>query len=796
MRRGSRLSDVRAPINRSHAALFAALLLCVGATAFASDDSTDLDTIVVTANKRTENINNVGLTISVLSGAELQERQINSLQDIANAVPGLTFATSHSNTPILTLRGVGFNESSLGVYPTVSVYIDETPLPFPVLANHSAYDLARVEVLKGPQGTLFGENSTGGAVNYIAAKPSQDFSAGASLSYGRFNEVETNAFLSGPLGNGFSARFAVNSVSSSDWQHSYTRVDGNGAENYIAGRLLLSWDKGGRARVTLNLNGWQDDSKPQAQQLVAVIPASPAFAKPVERNYPFSPQNATAADWSQSMSRPRAHNNFFQAALRADIDLTDTVRLTSLTSYDSYSQHQATDGDATNLTIDDLPKDDGSIHSINQELRVANSDAAALKWVLGGNYERSKTDENQINNFSDDSNSNPTNLYIDSAGDDNTQTLRNYAFFGHSQYALNEIFTIKAGARYTNSHIDDRNCGYSPGDGNVATLFNLLGSLLGKVPFAPIGPTDCYSLNKNLVPGQIYTSTLSQSNVSWLGGIDVHITSDTLLYANVSRGYKAGSYPSLSAATFTQLAPVTQESLTSYEIGVKSQPSRTVQLNAAAFYYDYKDKQVRNKIKDPVFNLLDTLINVPKSRIVGFEGDATVRPISGLTIAAAFTYLDSRVENSPGGQPTGFNFLGQPDTFAGDVLPFTPRWSAQLDGEYKLNTIGSVTPFFGGHVNWRSAQTTALGGDRLIFPASPVNRILPGLTYINTIAAYSTTDVRLGVESVDGRWNVRLWGKNIFNKYYWTNVIQTIDSESRFAGRPATYGIAFGVKVN
>lgn len=116
--------------------------------------------IVVTANKREQKLNDVGSAVSVVSGQALQNQQINSLADLAQTVPNLSFSNSANGTPVYTLRGVGFAESSLGAYPTVSVYLDETPLPFPVLTTHSAFDLERVEVLKGPQGTLFGHDMT------------------------------------------------------------------------------------------------------------------------------------------------------------------------------------------------------------------------------------------------------------------------------------------------------------------------------------------------------------------------------------------------------------------------------------------------------------------------------------------------------------------------------------------------------------------------------------------------------------------------------------------------------------
>lgn len=155
--------------------------------------------IIVTANKREQSLSKVGQTITALAGDALRERKITSLEDLASAVPGLSYAPSAGATPILTLRGIGFNEQSLGVYPSVSSYVDEVPLAFPVMTLHSAYDLERVEVLKGPQGTLFGQNATGGAINFVAAKPTDTFQAGGDISYGRFNTIEGSAFISGPV---------------------------------------------------------------------------------------------------------------------------------------------------------------------------------------------------------------------------------------------------------------------------------------------------------------------------------------------------------------------------------------------------------------------------------------------------------------------------------------------------------------------------------------------------------------------------------------------------------------------
>lgn len=761
-------------------------------TSPATTDARASDEIIVTANKRAEGINKVGLSITALSGDAIRDKRITSLADVAAAVPGLSFASSTTNTPILTLRGVGFNESSLGVYPAVSVYIDQAPLPFPVMASHAAYDLERIEVLKGPQGTLFGQNSTGGAINYIAAKPTSSFDAGADLTYGRFNHVDGNAFISGPLTDTLGARLSFTGARADPWQRSYTRNDKNGRVGYVASRLLLDWEASGALKFSLNLNGWIDKTEPQAQQFVAFYPQNgdlPPGQLEAQLAYPFSPNNARAADWTPGAGEPRANRRFFQAALRTDFDIADTVTLTALTSYTGYKQRQVTDGDGTALVLYDLGKNDGYIHSFNQEVRIANSDNGPFRWIVGANYERSHTFENQILNYKDGSTHRAANMFIGSSGVTNDQQITNYAFFGNGEYKLSSDLTAKIGIRYTNSKIAETNCGYSP-DGVVNGLFDFLQQLFNPgLTFAPLGPNDCYTLNPvTLTAGPPFKSTLHEDNISWRAGLDYQATPDVLIYGNVSRGYKAGSFPSLAAATWTANAPVTQESVTAYEAGFKAVlADRKIRLNAAAFYYDYKDKQVRGKFFDPLFSNLDLLVNVPKSRIYGAEGDISVRPLDGLTLTGSITYLNSRVLKYQGPDALGFN-----NNFKGDALPFTPKWSGNFDIDYRYPLSSGGKPFVGLTVNTRSGSDAVTGGSRITYPVDPNTRVTPGVTHPFIVEGYTTIDARIGYEAPGGHWKLTAWGKNIFNKYYWTTVIPSLDTSARFAGMPATYGITIG----
>lgn len=778
-----------------------AIATCLGGLMVVPQLATaQIEEVIVTANKRTQSVNDVGISIAALSGDQIKDQKLTSLEDIASVVPGLVFSPSTTNTPIFTLRGIGFNESSLGVYPSTSLYLDEAPMPFPALAAHVSYDLERAEVLKGPQGTLFGQNSTGGAINFIAAKPSHEFAAGGDISYSRFNKIETNGFITGGLSDTLAARLAFTAVDSDGWQESFSRPgDENGAEEYFAARLLLDYEPTDTVRIQVNLNGWSDESEPQAQQLAAIRATDPSFATDALLNAQFIPLNARDADWSAlpqdtysegpiepfKGAVPSADRDYFQGVIRFDVDLSENVTLTSLTSYNDFEQQVVTDGDGTPLVTFDLENIEGDIKSFNTELRLAGT-TDKMTWIVGGNYEQSETFERQELRYFENSNYG-INGGINFSGVTLDQDIDAYAAFGNVDYALTDSLTLKVGARYTDTTVDAENCGYSPELGGVSQLFNFLGTILGSVPFDPIEPGGCYTLNYDGVPGDVFVDELAEDNTSWRLGLDYDLSEDTLVYFNISKGYKTGSYPSLAAASFSALEPVTQESNQSYEAGFKTTMlDNTLQLNGAVFYYDYQDKQVRGKVSDAVFGILDTLINVPESEIMGAEADILWQPTPYLTITAAVTLLDSEIQKYE-----GTNILGISDDFSGDRLPFTPETTYSLGAEYRVPLDAGGELFFGANVRGQSDSDAAIAGDRLSFPEDePFSRSFQKYPY--NMDSYALLDLRAGYVAEDDKWKVMVWGKNVTDEYYWTTIIPSSDNLARFAGRPATYGVTVG----
>jgi outer membrane receptor protein involved in Fe transport len=776
-----------------------------GAAAAPSEPGDTMEEIVVTAQKRVQNVNDVGLSIDVLGGEALKERNISSLADLAAAIPGLSYTQSGQNTPVYTLRGVGFYETSLGAYPDVSVYVDEAPLPFPVMTTLTAFDLSQVEVLKGPQGTLFGQNATGGAINYIAAKPLDHFATGIDVGYGAYKTTTAEGFVTGPITDTLSFRLSAKITDGGDWQRSYQSGQTTGATHEKAARLLLDWKPIDRLHIQFNLNGWQDTSDPQAIQFIAY---SPQFNVPNPVvGYPFPPSTDRAADFSTNLdhhtapypcfvlgvikscspySPPQIDDHLIQEVLRADFDVTHDIVLTSLTAYSDYDHFQAFDGDGLTLNDFDVPRDEGYIESFSEELRLAQS-TGDFRWVVGGNFSRDEVYQDFLVDFAQSSVD--SGAGITDGGNYANQQMKNYAGFANGEYDIGQ-FTASAGARYTEAKRHYIGCTFvTPGSGEPALftgISDLLRSEHGLGPIAPLQGFDCENLDATGTPTLI-NSELDEHNISYRTGLNYKPVDGTLLYFNVTKGWKAGSFPAVAASTTLQVDPVKQESVLSYEGGVKSTLfGGKLQADAAVFDYDYRNKQLRSKLIDPIFGLLDDLVNIPKSTVTGFEFELNAHPTQHLSAYANFTYLHAYINDY-----TGINAGGESANFAGAAVPYTPKIQIAAGPEYRWPLANGMSLFGAADVTYRSDTTAIVGGGASLKPLAEI----PNLSDPYKIDSYTLLDLRAGVSSADSRWRVEFWGKNVTNKYYWTNVVAFYDTIGRYTGRPATYGVSFSYRT-
>lgn len=735
--------------------------VAAGQAAAQPTSTADTGDIIVTAQKRSQSINNVGLSITAVTGDVLASRGVTDVSQLTKLISGFNYNKTAQESPVYTIRGVGYQDSSIAASPAVTVYVDEVPIPYSGGTLGAALDVQRVEVLKGPQGTLYGGNSTGGAINYIAAKPSDHFTAGFNEEFGRFKTNDLTGFISGPVTDTLSVRVSGRWLDGGRWQKSYTRDDHLGKQNQLYGRVIADWRPVEKLKIELSANGWYDHSESQAAQLIAKVAALPIPLNPTFAAYPFAPDNARAADWDPGRDY-RHHNSFKQVSGRLDYQASDRLRLTSISSYEDFKRYIPNDFDGTSVPVF-FQISSGRVKTFFQELRASLTVAGTGNITVGANYQHDKIQElNQLFTVAG------TQQFIGGSGFDaqNSQRAESKGIFASGDVPISSQLSIVGGVRYSRTNRSYAGCTKDNGNGVAAAVF---GGLFG----LQIAPGGCLTLNSTFTPALISVD-LNEHNVSWRGGLNYKPNHNLLLYANVSRGYKAGGFQSLPAATFAALAPVVQEQLTAYEVGFKAGLfDHHLQLNGAAFYYDYKNKQIRSILVDPFLGAAEGLINIPKSRVAGFELSAAVHPLTGLSVSSSITLVDSKIRGSgiavsPAGVISDIN---------GQAFPYTPKWSGNADAEYRWPLRNGLQAVLGATTTFNSATNGGFGRD-------PVYRV----------RGYTLLDLRAGVEGDGGKWRLGVLGRNVTNVYYWNTVTRASDAGTRFAGLPATYGISFGYR--
>lgn len=731
--------------------------------------------IIVTAQKRSQSANDVGLTVNVVASDELALKQITRAADLTRAVPGLTVAENSDGTPIYTLRGVSFNSTDLGASPTVSVYVDEAPVPFSIMTEGALLDLERVEVLKGPQGTLFGQNSTAGAFNYIAAKPTKELAAGLSGTFSRFDTFQGEGYVSGPLTDTLGVRVSASGTTSGPYQISATRDEKLGRQDRAAGRVLLNWEPSDALRISLNLNGWIDRSENQAPQIVQVQlgnPANPGL--PGLKTAPITTRNARDADWDPNRDW-RRHNNFYQAVGRIDFDIAPNTTLTSLTDYTHVKIRSFADFDGTALTVETLLQT-GYVEAFNQEFRLTGqTQNASIRYIIGANYQNDHALQNGAFDVSGQSNLHPLfgPFSVDTALTRALQHNRTEALFANADFDVTSNLTLSAGLRQTWVRHNNNGCTYDTStDGALSTaIVSTLRSLAGLPPIV-VPPGGCTTLTLGLVPVSPL-SHFNERNLSWRGNINYKLSPETLLYGTLSRGFKAGNYPIVAAISESSLLPVVQEKLTSYEAGIKGQYfDRRVSINLAGYYYDYINKQLQVLIKDPFFGFFQAVRNVPKSNVYGFDADVTVIPATGLTLHSSVTYAKSSLGNAQ-----GVDASNNPVNFKGNAFNLAPKWITVNDFEYKHALNENLNGLLGATLVYNSRTFADLA-------QSPSQ----------VIRSFTTVDLRAGVVSGNGRWQATVFGRNVFNVYHWNYSFLGGDAFLRYASPPVTYGVTVSHK--
>lgn len=828
--------------------------------------------IIVTANKREQSINDVGLTIQAAAAGTLANRGIKDVADLGKLVPGFIATQSTFATPIYTLRGIGLYDSTIGATPAVAIYTDEISRGYPIMSDALNLDIERVEVLKGPQGTLFGQSSTGGAINYIVAKPTDTFKVGVDASYERFNRAEVSGFVSGPLSDTLRFRIAAKGISGGAWQYNLAKVGFNNAnetlgnERKVMGRLSLDWTPSDRIQIQATLTGARDHSDLQAPHYdgsfynvystasLAAANANPSTANPYGyvdnalyaafttpgdpgynatflafQNNAVTRMNGTASinafaqpwaqfDWAKSaqlvLGTPVVNNaragswspgfmrgnkdSYWQGTLRADIDLSDEIKLTSITAFAKKKVDHTVELDGTGSSSYDILTF-GDVESFNQELRLSGK-SGRLTWIVGGNYDHVKTQDDNAYILYSFLGADPFSWADTGIGPvQNTYNqfsnkLETWAIFGNAEYEIVDNLTLSAGVRYTKNKLSASYAYFEPEANDLFVPYYGTNMIFSAICGCEINPGESFVLGDGRPGYPAFTPIIdplkdnfTEDNVSWRVGLNYKINGGGLVYATVSQGYKAGVYSNLGASLISQYVPAKQEKLIAYEAGFKMPlANKRVHLNASAFYYDYSDKQVRAKIFDSIWGLLERLVNVPKSKVFGIEAEFAAEPIDGLNFSASGTYMDSKVTKTftqlvtNTGNYNVYNNMGFTGDFKDSELPYTPHFMANADIQYEWE-MGSVKPYVGGTFVYQGKSN-----------ATFKNSILRADYF--EIPAYETVDLRAGVSGNDGQWKFSVYGRNVFNKYYLASPTYYGDARWSMAGRPSVYGASFAFR--
>lgn len=729
--------------------------------------------IIVTADRSRRSLKNVAMSITALDSKSLTDLKRPDPSSLTRLVPSLVVAESQKGAPVYTIRGVGFYEESLSSTPAVAIYVDQIGIPLPAMTKGASLDVERIEVLKGPQGTQYGQNATGGAINYIAAKPTTEFSAGLAASAGNYGALSGEGFVSGPISPTLGIRLAASSDQGGGYQRSYTRGDKNGDLNLLKARLLLEWQPSSDFTLSINANGWRDRSDTLAAALYRVTPQSPSRVTNLLLSQTLAPETPGTADWGTGRQLQN-REDFYSLSAKASYLTPSGVEISAISSYQHYKSDWFRDTGGSRIGLFQIQQD-GKIRNIFEELR-ASYDNKGLNITIGANYSNSKIHEYNETFLGDTTSA---TAYTAGFGTPAFKSMRpisrnrleSYAFYMTGRVSLTETLTFDGGMRYTKSSNDFEGC-MADVDGGFAA--GLTASLRRNNPSQPTIPAgSCVTIDVATgQPGLIYKS-LSEDNVSWRGALNWRPNTALQMYGSISRGYKTGGFPNINATNSAQYTAVTQESNTAYELGVRGGFS-VFDIDLSTFYYDYKNKQIRGRILAGIFGASESLINVPKARSLGAEFNITARAYDGLQIRAGLQYLDTKVTSSF----VNYDPFGAVVNFDGERFPFSPKFTLTTGIRYEFDTAHEMKAFVSLDDRYQTKTTSAFGNNDLVY-----------------IKGYNILNAEAGLTAPDGRWKASVFGQNILNQYYWTDTFRQIDNLSRHVGAPATYGVRISFKM-
>ncbi len=740
-----------------------------------------LEEIIVTANRRAENLQSVPVSIAALSADALETKGVSSAAALSGMMPNVRVNSPFSETqPNFTIRGVGVaNEFNPNAQSPIGVYFDEAYQGFRASHGAALYDLERIEVLKGPQGTLYGRNTTGGAINLITRRPElgedKGYLTAGIGNYGRF--TLTGAAEATLVEDELGARIAFTRLYRDGYIKNVT--ERYGATNRLVGTKDFDSDDSMAGRLSirakpndtidLTLRGYLSHNEPVGSTGV-IKQLNPTGADITGRVLNgIGKREAAATNQGRFVSNARGLN------LKADVNIGD-IAISSVTGYDTGDLHQPFDFDGSPSAIGEWRPNAANFWSVGQDLH-ATYDADGFS-LIGGAYigsQKVKVSNNyqyvgflsalagpgQFNpggNFFPPTQVPPTAI---DAHQELSQAQETYAVYAEAVIDLTDTTRLTLGGRLTHEQVKLTDYSSflrdSSGRPFLYTYASAGAPILSGLPVLSPAPAEI----KESVTKPTGRIVLSQD-----------VGDQGMVYGSYSRGYRSGSFNGQSIVPVPNF--VKPEEVDAFEAGYKGRfLDNALQVNAALFYNDYKGQQVQ-EIQNGV-----AFLRSLDGRMYGFELEATAFLSDDVRVQAALGYLNTRYKNG--------QFLAPGDAAAtdprgialgGNAFPFAPEWTASLSPEMVLAQIGDGNLIVNADVQYASRQYFDPFNDRQAM--GPIRDGQKG---------YTLVDARLRYDA--DNFTIALWGKNLFNKYYYSYGlnIESFAFDFFTPGAPRTYGV-------
>jgi iron complex outermembrane receptor protein len=621
--------------------------------------------IIVTATRRESSLQRTGQAISVISGEQQLLTGRQGLEDLKTSMPNVNLAST-SNTTQLFIRGIGNTFLLAGGDPGVALYQDNAYISDQTTSSVGFFDIERVEVLRGPQGGLYGRNATGGAINIISAKPTSELTGRLSVLAGNYGRLESEGFVSGPLGfantdfrlsyqihrlDGFVRNLYEPDVGDPGFGAAPDRLDDMDSD---AVRLQTSTDLGSGGTLRFIVNHYRETDNGAA---LAVVPFR-GYIYPAEYLYglvPSSdPRNITVDEGYNKIRLTNFNMNLDQPIGDGTLTVTGNYRRSKR---DFLNDCDGTRANSCSFRVETSSDDYfGDVH-------YASSTAGPLRYIVGATYTHLRQDQLNTIPFEFPTfylTGNPADTV---AFDFQTATggklrVDAWAVYADARYALSDVWSLVGQVRYSK------------------TTKKALETQ--KLPAFGVDITDA-------------PNRASNSGIPFKVGFEGQLTNDVLLYGNYSTGLKDAAIN----LGILQAVPVAKETVKSFEVGFKSSFfDRRLQINAAAFHSDYKNLQIAQ-----LKGVTASLVNAPKAQIRGAELEVVAEPVPGLRINGSIGYLDpklKRFENTPN---VPADFLPQPvlQTLDGNQLPYVAKWNISIGATYRFEPTDSVAVELGGN---------------------------------------------------------------------------------------------------